>query len=167
MKSFLLVSQSAFSSHPLQPHLWSKVPFSLWQKWWKSCQVTGTYIQNYKTSTVQLSLSPLHISCVSPQVLYVGCTSFPTSFLLSFLLGAPLVTWSGWMELKSPVFTPSVPHGRVTGGRVWPSHHQSSLATALRVTEDATVKLRWLSTGTTWASASALSLPSASASWLC
>ncbi len=75
------------------------------------------------------------------------------------------VTWSVWTEPRSPVSTLSVPRGLVTGGHVLPSRHQSSLATARRVTEDATARQRWPSTGRTWAWASARSLPSASASW--
>lgn len=105
--------------------------------------------------------------CLSSSTL---CTKYKFSYVSPhpfFFLDAPLVTWSGWMELKSPAFTPSVPHGRATGERVWPSHHPNSLATAPKVTEAATVKQRWPSTGRTWAWASALSLPSLSASRLC
>lgn len=83
-----------------------------------------------------------------------------------FFVDALLVTWSGWTELKSPVFTPSAQHVRVTEEHAWPSRHRSSPATAPKVTEVATAKQRWPSTGRTWAWASALSLPSASASWL-
>lgn len=168
MKSFLLASQSAFSSHPLQPRLRSKSTFSpvakimnlLPENW------ISSYIQNYVTSTVIEFITFIYWSCQNSSTLCMSVLVF-LSFPFFFFIDAPLVTWSGWMELKSPVFTPSVPHGHVIGGHVWPSHHQNSLAIALKVTEDATVKQRWPSTGRTWAWASALSSPSASASWLC
>lgn len=156
----IFISSTAASTEE-QKHLFppvAKIMNLLPENW------ISSYIQNYVTSTVFKFIT--FIYCTVVQYFMYECTSFPV-FPLFFFIDAPLVTWSGWMELKSPVFTPSVPRGRVIGGHVWPSHHQNSLATALKVTEDATVKQRWPSTGRTWAWASALSSPSASASWLC
>lgn len=137
VKSLLPASQSAFPSRLLRPIIFRKS---------RRCSSCGLFI----TFSIFAVLCP---------------NSSDLNWKMS-LVDAPLVTWSGWMEPKSPAFTPCVRPGRVTEEHAWPSHPRNSPATAPKVTEDATVKQRWPSTGRTWAWASALSSPSASASWL-
>lgn len=124
----------------------------------------ATFISFYEAQkppfTVYLSLS---VCCI---VSKLGLNFCQIKKSFHFFVDALLVTWSGWTELKSPVFTPCAQHVRVTEEHAWPSRHRSSPATAPKVTEVVTAKQRWPSTGRTWAWASALFLPSASASWL-